>query len=204
MYLSRLLQFLVLLPAAALCFLPVHNHLRLSRTRTGIYNALLFLILIPTLAAVSVGTGLSFYQLLFLATVFLFANLCFFVTSSPAKSLVVVLLSMTIMTYPANISHVIDALLHPMEDVGDLCLVSVGMQLGFCFLFAAALGYFSFRFFGKLIDELEDNRVWLITAPVPFIFLIVNVMVQPRYNETLYVHRILFIYIIFLICSFIF
>ena len=203
MYLSRLLQFLVLLPAAALCFLPVHNHLRLSRTRTGIYNALLFLILIPTLAAVSVGTGLVFYQLLFPATVFLFASLCFFVASSPAKSLVVVLLSMTIMTYPANISHVIDALLHPTENISDLCLVSAGMQLGFCFLFASALGYFYFCFLGKLIDELEDDRVWLITAPVPLIFLIINVVIQPKYNETLYIHRILFIYIMLLICSFI-
>ena len=107
------------------------------------------------------------------------------------------------MTYPANISHVIDALLHPTENISDLCLVSAGMQLGFCFLFASALGYFYFRFLGKLIDELEDDCVWLITAPVPLIFLIINVVIQPKYNETLHVHRILFIYIMFLICSFI-
>lgn len=109
---------------------------------------------------------------------------------------------MALMFFPSNISVAIDCQLHPYENTELHCMTCNLIQLGFSFLFVFLFGYIFWNFLSKLIDTINSPKVWMVTLPVPLIFTLLNILMQPREYGTMYVNRVYQIYLCYLFLAF--
>ncbi len=109
---------------------------------------------------------------------------------------------MALMSFPSNISVAIDCQLHPYENTELHCMTCNLIQLGFSFLFVFLFGYIFWNFLSKLIDTINSPKVWMVTLPVPLIFTLLNILMQPREYGTMYVNRVYQMYLCYLFLAF--
>lgn len=114
----------------------------------------------------------------------------------------VFLLVMALMSFPADIAIAIDCQIHLYEGANTHCLLTNLLQLGFSCLFLLLFGYIFWHFFSKLIDQIRAPRVWLVSLPVPFIFTLLNIVMQPHNYETIYKSRVYQLYLCYLFLAF--
>lgn len=200
-YLSEVLQFSVLIPASILALLPMKNQFRFSAKHIAAVLTLLLLCIIPLCAWITSSAGIASNIVLFPLIVLFFFCYHYVVKSPWEISLSVFLLVMSVMSFPPDISIAIDAAIHPTEVISDGCIIATSVQLILSFLFTLLLSYPLHRFLTKLVDNLYLNKAWIATLPVPFIFILLNVLIQPQYYETLYTNRLFVIYICYLVLA---
>ena len=201
LYLCHLLQFLILYPAAILCFLPMKNQLAQNKMKVLILTFCVLTIYIPIGAWLVNYTSISSNLVLFPSLILFFATYCKMVKSNFGECLAIFLQSVTLLSYPADYALGVDAAIHPDETLFDVCLDCSVTQLIFSLIFVLVFGIFSRHFQSVLIDNLKGSRVWYVFLPVPLIFLLLNILIQPHQYATLYTGRLFFLYIMFLSLS---
>lgn len=201
LYLCHLLQFLILYPAAILCFLPMKNQLAQNKMKALILTFCVLTIYIPIGAWLVNYTSISSNLVLFPSLILFFATYCKMVKSNFGECLAIFLQSVTLLSYPADYALGVDAAIHPDETLFDVCLDCSVTQLIFSLIFVLVFGIFSRHFQSVLIDNLKGSRVWYVFLPVPLIFLLLNILIQPHQYATLYTGRLFFLYIMFLSLS---
>lgn len=200
-YLSEIYSFSVLIPSAVLCILPMRNELKLPVGKLCCLMGGLFLVLIPSCAALVVLADVPTNYVLLPLLVVLFYCYQRVVRASILTSASVFLLVTALMSFPTHFAIAIDCRVHPLDSSFAHCLLSSGLQLVFCVLFLLVYAWFFFRFLGRLVDFMESPRVWGVSIPVPLIFIIMNVMMIPHKYETLYVNRVYRIYLCYIALS---
>lgn len=200
-FLSQLLRFLILLPAALLCFLPMRHQLKLRPLFTWILVTGILLVLIPFFSVVTVILDVSANYMLFPLLFFFFVIYYHMVRSGLGESLAVFLQVMAILSFPADFSLAYDAKLYPTGTLAESSLSCSLFQLLLSIGFSLLFGYILSRFESTLIDRLPHAKLWYATLPVPLTFLILNVLIQPVNYSTLYTGRLFFLYLFFLGCS---
>lgn len=188
-FLTSLLAWYTLFPAALLCLAPMWNQMK-SRRRT-------LLLAVPLLMALAAATALletrfgSGYNALTLPLL----ALCFFAYHKSlrvpvCKSLSAFALACVVMSFLANFANGYDAYLHPELTLNDFSIEAAAFQ-AWITTFAAALLYLPLRAYGtRMVDRFDLPRVWYVTLPVDAVFLAFNLLVAPRRYATLHMNNV--------------
>ena len=198
-FICELLQYMVLFPAAALCFLPMRHQLKLTPLRTFAIVTGVLLVLVPLASCFATVMGLSTNALL-LPMLFGFF-LCYYhmVQSGPGETLAIFLQVVALLSFPSDYALAFDAKLNPTGTLAESSIACSAFQLTMSLGFALLFGALMYRFESSLIDRLPHARLWYATLPMPLAFLVLNILIQPINYSTLYTGRIFFLYI-FLLC----
>ena len=197
-YLAELFQFLVCIPAAILCFIPLRNQLVFSLRKTALIVFSSLAALIPVMAAVCAFTPLSANQILF-AAMFLFFLTFHRMQHAPlSASLSCFLLVVSLMSFPATLSMAFDICLHPslFNDITYISttlfqlLVSLAIAFGICPLLWKCGAY--------LIDNLPWSADWYKTLLVPAIFIFINFILEYFAYPYLLLQNLFYLYTIYL------
>lgn len=193
-YMSCIPQFLVLIPSALLCYMPMKNQLKYSPFKIFTILSGIFIVLIPICTLVTFVFRLDKNYILFPVLILLFPLYHSTLKTDLSRSLAVFLSICALMTFPAAFAYAFDARLHPFgfsSIVGwKAGLVQLGISCGIVFLTA----YPMFRYGSYLIDNLNFSRIWFTLLPFPLIFLLFGFMIIPHKYETMYTNNLFFVY----------
>lgn len=201
-FLTEFIQFLVLVPSAILCLLPMKNQLVISVRKLVLIGTALLLVVITVCAYLAAITNIPTNAILLPAALFLFAGYQKLLKTHFYVNISVFLLVMALMSFPANISLAIDCQLHPYENSTIHCMTCNLFQLAFSFFFVFLFGYIFWHFFSQLIDKIDSARVWIVTLPVPLIFTLLNILMRPHKYETILASRVYQMYLCYLCLAF--
>ena len=193
---SSLLQFLVLLPAAASCYYTTRNQMRYTLPKT----ALICLVVIfpySILAALLCATLSIDANLVFLPSlVALFFVFRYTVTASLPKCLAIYVGVCAVQTFPAQFAYAFDAFLHPASGAADLSVEAAFFHFGLSCLIAAAFAWPACQHFFRMVDCLDIPKIWYAAVLLSSVFLIFNIISIPQSYKTLYAGRMFFLFLL--------
>lgn len=195
-WLSALLQFLVLLPAAASCYYTMKNQTKHTLRRTA---ALCTAILLPyafLCSALSTLLRIDVNFILLPSLILFFFPYRYTVTASLPKCLSVYVGVCAVQTFPAQFAYAFDAFLHPASGAADFSAEAALFQLGLSCLVAAAFAWPACGLFFRIIDCLDTPKIWYFTLLLSSIFLIFNILAVPLSYRTLHTGRMFFLFLL--------
>ena len=201
-FITQLIQFMVLLPSAVLCFLPMKNQLLIPIKRIILYLGVTLAVMIPLSAAIIAACSLPANYIMLPDIIILYIFYQHVLRTRWTTNAAVFLLVTALMTFPTNLSLCIDSQIHPAESAFTGCPVACIFQLAASMIILLIYCRVFYKYFSNLINSLDSAYVWGATLPVPLIFTILNIIIMPEKYETLQVNRMFFIYVIYLILSF--
>lgn len=196
-FLLALMQFLILLPGAASCYLPTKNRMNYSLSKTAV---LCTTVLLPYCAA---AASLCTFFSIDANTVLLPSLVLFFflyrltVDLELSCSLAIYVGVCAIETFPVQFGYAFDALLHPSSSAAELSLEAALFRLGVSALLLAAFAYPATHHFQRAVDSPRFSRIWYLTVVLSSIFLILNLFAVPQSYSTLHAGRMLLIFPLF-------
>lgn len=202
-FLSALVQFFILLPGAASCYLPAKNRMKLSIAKTVLLCIVLLLpysfaaALLCTLFSINVNTILLPSLILFFFSYRHTVELDFSCT------LAIYVGVCAIETFPVQFGYAFDAALHPSSGAADLSPEAAFFRLGLSVLLLISFTYPATHHFPWAVDRLTYPKLWYSTVALSAIFLILNILAVPLSYDTLYTGRMLWIFPMFEVGSFI-
>lgn len=189
-YLTELLSYLVFVPAAALCLLPMRGLFRYGERRTLLAAGILLAVLLPLLALADCLLSSSYNVLLFPCIPVLFLVYCRSLSVPFSKSLSVFVLVCALFSFLANFSNGFDAALHPNATIEQFSLSAAIFQLCLCTIFTLLAAWPALCYGNWLIRQFHVRQVWYISAAVFSVFLIYNIVLYPRKYETLHTNKV--------------
>lgn len=196
-WISTFLQFLILFPGAASCYLTVKNRMKYSVAKTAL---LCMTVILPCAAA---GAFLSARFSIDGNIILLFFLVPFFflyrrtVNLNLSCLLAVYMGVCAIETFPVQFGYAFDAVLHPFSGAEALSTEAALFRLGLSLLLLATFIYPATRHFQKAVDRLDFPMLWYSTVALSSIFFLFNVFVVPQSYSTLYAGRMLWIFPMF-------
>ena len=188
---ENLLPFLVLIPAAAFCYLPMKNQLRYSGWRIFAILAAAFLGIGGVSAVTLYFWGPSYFNLKYsLALV-----LCFLIfwrtnTAGFGKSLFIFISVCCLISYIEVIAYLLEALSKPDGFPDATSPLATAYELGLCLLFGALLAHPARKNLSWMIDNISLPTVWHLFLVLPALLLSVNIYCVPIAYRNLYVGQI--------------
>lgn len=194
-YLAEFIQYFCLIPAAAICFLPVKNQLKYSaKTTAGIAaGGITSLSLAGIFSNLSLGVNgdLVFFAAIIMCFVFYYRM----VKCGLGEKLAIFFLSIALSSFMSDYAIAVDAWIHPTENRSDFCVTATGVQLIFSVSLTLLLAHLLLKYGCRLVDQLFNARVWYVMIPAPLIFSAVNYLIQPRDYSHLYFSNLFFLYL---------
>ncbi|MDO5399116.1 MAG: GHKL domain-containing protein [bacterium] len=198
-----MIQFLVVIPAAVICYMPMKNQLRYSGIKIFLLIAAACCLFVPSAALLRSVFSVNANTIIFIALTAFF--MCFQATvkTDIIQSLTVFIFTCGLTAFPANFAYTFDAWLHPSGNYLDFSWEAALFQLVLTSAMALAFAYPLRRWGSSLIDRVYILRVWRSILAVSFILLLVNIAIIPHSYSTLYVGRCfpLYIMILFVLLS---
>jgi len=183
-------QFLNLLPAALLCYLPVRNRLRFSYRKTAMM-CILFIIPYAAIAAwVCLVTRIDMNLILVLSLGLFFLFYRHGVRTSLSCALSVFMGVCTLMSFPSQFSYAFDAWLYPTASAAEFSMWGALFQFALSCLFSALLCVPCTKLYANLVEQLSDSQVWYPLLAAHGILFLFNLMMIPHYYEMLYIGRV--------------
>ena len=193
-YLPTLLSFLIILPAAAMCLLPMRHQLRYPLRRIILFGVLLLAVSVPPGAWLVCRFSLDMNVVLFpLLIIFYF----FYHRSLRVpfcKSLAVYAAVCCTMGEISNLTEGLLAMRFPALGANVYTLYGALLSFGLSALTLLLMYYPLWKFGSYLVDNLQIPRVWYMTVPATLILLTLNVVIRPINYRTLYTGRIFMAY----------
>ncbi len=189
-YLTLLPQFLILLPSAALCYLPMAKRLRYSGKKTVAMCLMLFLPYAAFASAVCLLWEVDLNCILFPSLLVFFLAYRRSVRVSFSCALSVFMGACTLMTFPSQFSYGFDAWLYPTSGAAYLSLPASLLQLALSCLLCGVLAVPCRKRYGKLVDQLSDSPVWIPVLSVHVILFVFNLLMIPYSYPVLYTGRV--------------
>ena len=188
--LVTILSNMSMVPAAILCLGPMKGRLRYGVAGTVWRMILALSLIIGTASFLEVKFYLGVNEAILPALILLFIIYYRSITEPLAKTLAFFSYVCAIMAIFANVANAFDALVNP--EAGALHLTTANAFFQFSIsLVGTALLYFPIRKYGsRLVQNLEDHRLWNVTTLISFIFLAAGVLIVPQKYETLYTNRV--------------
>lgn len=183
-------MYIILIPSALLCLLPMKNQLRYSIRKTLLILFLVLLMTVPLHLYLHSYFNIRSGSLLpvFLTIFFIAYHKCLKVDIS--RSLSVFLSVAALMSILSNYATCYDAWLHPTltPEIYTPDFVLVQCALGFLILL---LFGWPIRHYGSLIiDRLRIHSIWLMTLPFMAVLLMTSMFIKPQKYETFHVNRV--------------
>ena len=199
--LRPVLELLVVFPGLLLAYFPVRSYLNQSPGRLAAR-------LLPLMAGACVGGGLLCLRfqcptVAAQAVLALAAALIYIKTLriSPWKSGTIALSVCAVFACVNSISRAVSAALliyarAPWLEPW-LCLSTGIFYNAACWLFTAAAYYPSTRAVRTMVEDDHFAQTWYVFWVLPLIFILLNIVMTPRYQATLQTGRVLQVYIVF-------
>lgn len=199
--LRPVLELLVVFPGLLLAYFPVRSYLNQSLGRLAAR-------LLPLMAGACVGGGLLCLRFqcpteAAQAVLALVAALIYIKTLriSPWKSGTIALSVCAVFACINSISRAVSAALliyarAPWLEPW-LCLSAGIFYNAACWLFTAAAYYPSTRAVRTMVEDDHFAQTWYVFWVLPLIFILLNIVMTPRYQATLQTGRVLQVYIVF-------
>lgn len=188
---ENLLPFLVLIPAAAFCYLPMKNQLRYPGWRIFAILAAAFL-LVGGLSAVTLFLwGPSYFNLKYSLALFL----CFLIywrttTAGFLKSLFIFISACCLISYIEVIAYLLEALSKPNGAPDAASPLATAYELGLCVIFGAVFAYPARKNLSWMVDHISLPIAWKLFLPFPVLLLAVNIYCVPVSYQNLYLGQI--------------
>lgn len=184
-FFAALLHYMSLIPAAAVCFYPMRDHMRYDRRSVVLRSLLLFALTLPTAALISTLFGVSFRMMMLVLLPLYFALYQRDLQVHISKSLAVFSFVSALMSVMSNLLIAIDVLLQPHSHPSDFTLVSGAVRLAL-YSVAALTMLVPLRDYGsEMISELALSNVWFATVPISLLYIAFSVVIQPSDYEAL-------------------
>ncbi len=194
-----LLQFLILVPGALSCYLPVKNRMRFSAGKTIALcctAAVLFSVMGASISAVwdisPTAVGIPILVISF----FLYRLT---IKLDLPRALAIYAGVCAIETFPVQFGNAID-MYYQSEPKGMTfqgCIVLLGSS---CLMLAAFLRP-AREIFSKAVDGLDMPKIWYSTTMISTIFLVFNILATPTSYDVVRESRLRFLFPIFEICA---
>lgn len=194
-YLTMLPQFLILLPAAMLCYLPMRNRLKFSPRKTILLCLAIFFPYSALAAWLCLITEADLNYILLPSLVLFFGFYRYSVRADFACVLSVYMGVLTLMAFPGQFAYGFDAWLFPESNAADFSIWGGLFQLGVSCLFAALLAFPCAKIYSGLVEKLSYPRVWYPLIAVHGIIFLFNMLMIPHSYENLYTGRIFSMFI---------
>ncbi len=188
-YLALLPQFLMLLPAAGLCYLPMKNRLRFSWKKTLAMCLVIFLPYAAIAAGLCLVWDLDVNFILIPSLLLFFVFYRYSVNVEFFCALSVYMGVCTLMTFPAQFAYGFDAWLYPTSGAAAFSMWGAMFQFGLSCLLAGALAVPCWRIYTKLVEQLSDSWVWCPLLAVHGFLFLFNLLMIPHSYSNLYVGR---------------
>ena len=189
-FFTILLNELLILPAAALCFFPMKNQLKYSPLRIVF---LLFLLLFPVAPLMS---WITYHFSLNPNTVLLPMLAVFYVcyhrslTVSPDRSFAIFAYVCALMSLLCNFANGFDALKNPMSGANTFSMENSLFSFLLSVAVTALLFYPVAKYGSILIDRLLLPHVWYTTVLISALFFSINLLIRPQKYQTLYTNKV--------------
>ena len=189
-FFTILLNELLILPAAALCFFPMKNQLKYSPLRIVF---LLFLLLFPVAPLMS---WITYHFSLNPNTVLLPMLAVFYVcyhrslTVSPDRSFAIFAYVCALMALIGNFANGFDALCNPLSGADSFSLENSVFALTVSTLVVLLFFYPVQKYGSILIDRLQLPHVWYTTVLISALFFCINLLFRPLQYQTLYTNKV--------------
>ena len=181
---------MMVIPAQALCLLPMCHQFRRGWKRTVLIMAVLNAVSLPLAAFVTWHFQLDInYVLLPLLLVF-FGFYQFCLKCPVSKSLSTFLSVCALMAILCNLTCAIEASMDPSIGADTLSVRSALLQLGINALAAGILAFPFLKYGSKLMDQLNLQKIWYMTIPFSGVLIICNLFIRPLKYETLFVNNV--------------
>lgn len=179
-----------ILPAAALCLLPMWSHMKYGTGRTAVIMAAFFVVAIPGAALLCRRLGLGFRvaQVGLLASFFAVYALC--LDTPLCKSLAVFADVCALIHILDNIACIFDSRFNPQSGAMALSPQSASIRLALIALMLGLLWVPFRRHAGRLIDRLDIPAIWYMTLPFSTMLIVISLFLRPVYYQTLYVNNV--------------
>lgn len=179
----NLLSYIVLIPAAIMCFLPMRHQFRFDK-RFSIISMSIVLILLVVAGGILEYRLKPGYNELFLPLLLV----CFFfyhllVKVPLYKSLSIFMFVTTLLAFVTNIANGFDIRLNLSDSAGVSSLDSVTLQLILVVITGLFFSYLLATTGAWLVDNLDVRIVWDLNILVSLTFLIFNLLLYPRQNS---------------------
>ncbi len=184
--------YLLILPAAILCYAPMKRKLRYSMKKIVLFGALLLGITIPVCAFLEYkfltyyNVNMLFFPYCFLLYVVYHKTL----RVKVSQSLMIFSSVMLWNCYANNFSVLIDAKITPDSSPQNDNIIGIASQFGMSILITALTYYPLQRYGSELIKTCEDSKVWYTGTAVSVIFILICLFLAPIKYETLYVDNL--------------
>lgn len=188
-YLTLLPQFLILLPAAVLCYLPMKNRLRFTRKKTAALCLIIFIPYAAIAAMLCLAWELDMNFILIPSLILFFLFYRYSVRVEFFCSLSVYMGVCTLMSFPAQFAYGFDAWLYPTSGAAAFSMSGAIFQFGLSCLLAGALAVPCWRVYAKQVERLSDSWVWCPLLAVHGILFLFNLLMIPHSYSNLYVGR---------------
>lgn len=189
-----LLSFLVIIPAAMLCFFPMRNQLRF-KVRFSIISMILALIsIIVSVSSLDAYKSYNYNQLMLPLLLVCLLVFYLLVKVPFEKALCIFLAVIALISFISNIANGYDAYIHPEGSINDFSLEAALLQLSLSTLAAAVLAYPFYKYGSWLIDTIHFKSVWLFSGVASFLFVVLNMVVFPTQYQLLQDREIFLFY----------
>lgn len=157
--LNILLAYLICVPAAILCFLPVREKLKFGLGRTIAILAPAFCVFAAFAVYLTWRLGLGQNDLLIPLLLLSFAGYCFCLNVPVIRSLAVYLTVLALLSIITNFAACFDAVLNPDSGVGTFSLEFSLFQMGISLLATVLLAYPFVKYGKHLVDQTVSLHV---------------------------------------------
>ena len=196
----KLMQLLVIIPAAFLCYLPMKNQLKYIPVKIFLFFICILGIVLPVCSLISIyfhHLDMNFFSLPLLFLLFL--CYCFTLKTSIWQNSTVFFSICALTAFFANFSYALDAWLYPSGTTAQFGWEATIFQLGLTFVIAGLLTYPLYRYGSLMIDSQELFPIWPVFLPIPIIFLTLNFIIIPHNYGTINTNNAFPMYILMLI-----
>ena len=183
-------------------FLLVSRGVLINMDFMSAITALVLTIVIPAGALIASVIHISVNAVLLPLILLLFICYEHVLKSHLSVNASVFLLVMALMSFPSIIALSIDCQLHPWENIYSPCVLVNMIQVAISFLFLLIFGPVFSKFLSQLVDLIDSPKIWAVALPVPMIFILLNLLMQPREYSTMHVNRVYAMYLCYIVLAF--
>ncbi|MBR3525087.1 MAG: sensor histidine kinase [Lachnospiraceae bacterium] len=195
-FLVTMLSNLTTLPAALLCLAPMKDRMRFAGWKTFLQMFIVLVLVSAVGSFLQVKFFLEGNTVLLPSLIILFFVYRNTLFESASKALAVFVYVCSLMAIFANAANALDALVNPEAGALHLTTANAFFQFAISSI-GAGLLYFPMRRYGsRLVNNLDDKRIWHVTTIISSIFLIACVLIVPQKYETLYTNRVFLAFLV--------
>lgn len=198
-WLSTLLQFLIFVPGALSCYLPVKNRMRFSEGKTiALCCSAAILFALAGASAVTVWdiAPNAIIVPILIISFFLYRRT---VNIDFPRALAIYVGVCAIETFPVQFGTVAD--MYFKAETEGMTFQGCAVILGCSCIMLAAFVYPARERFSKAVDELDMPKLWYSTAVISAIFWVFNMLASPASYDVVRGSRLRFLFPMFEACA---